>query len=70
MNTSLQWKNIFNTKLTLFANINNILDEKYYHPGMDAASAGEDMSQPSNGWYSSRLPQPGRSYMFGIRTRF
>lgn len=70
MNTSLQWKNIFNTKLTLFANVNNILDEEYFHPGMDAASAGEDPSQPSNGWYCSRLPQPGRSYMFGIRTRF
>lgn len=70
LNTSIQLRNLFNSKLVMFANINNILDEKYYHPGWDAASAGEDLTKPSGGWYSSRLPQPGRTMMFGIRTSF
>ncbi|HON18183.1 MAG TPA: TonB-dependent receptor [Salinivirgaceae bacterium] len=63
---SLQVINIFENKCTVVFNINNIFNAEYYHPGMDKASAGEDLSSPSNGWYSSRLPQPGRHFMLGI----
>ncbi len=65
-NLNFQVINLFKHKLRIFINVNNIFDTVYYHPGMDAANAGEDISTPSDGWYSSRLPQQGRSFMCGI----
>ncbi len=65
-NLNFQIINLFGDKLKIFFNVNNVFDEEYYHPGMDAANAGEDLSTPSDGWYSSRLPQPGRSFIGGI----
>lgn len=64
-NIGFQVKNIFN-KISLFLNVQNLLDVDYYHPGYDSASAGENITVPSGGWYSSRLPQAGRTYMLGI----
>ncbi len=69
-NLNFQIINIFNNKLRIFMNVNNVFDTEYYHPGLDAANAGEDITTPSNGWYSSRLPQPGRTYICGIRMTF
>lgn len=63
---SLQIKNLFK-KVTLFLNVENIFDKDYYHPGYDSASAGEDTTKPSMGWYSSRLPQGGRTFVAGVR---
>lgn len=63
---NFQLINLFDDKLRVFFNINNLFDVEYYHPGMDAANGGEDLSSPSDGWYSSRLPQPGRSFTGGI----
>ncbi len=70
LNSSLQIINLFDEKISIFANAENILDTKYFHPGMDNAGAGEDLSVPSQTWYNSRLPQPGRRFMFGIRGEF
>ncbi len=63
---SLQVKDIFK-KITLFLNVENIFNRMYYHPGYDSANAGEDISKPSPGWYSSRLPQGGRTFVAGVR---
>lgn len=52
---------------SFFLHITNLFDITYDHPGYDSADAGEDLSAPSRGWYSSRLPQPGRAFMAGIR---
>jgi outer membrane receptor protein involved in Fe transport len=65
-NLNLQVINLFENKLSLFVSVYNLFDIEYYHPGIDKANAGEDLSSPSNGWYSSRLPQPGRSIIFGM----
>ncbi len=69
-NLSFQIINLFDKKLRIFMNINNIFNKIYYHPGLDAANAGEDISTPSNGWYSSRLPQSGINYIGGIYLTF
>ncbi len=69
-NLDFQLINLFKNKLIFFINVNNVFDTEYYHPGIDAANAGEDISTPSNGWYSSRLPQPGRTFIGGIRMNF
>ncbi len=65
-NLSVQLINVYQNKINFFFNINNLFDTKYYHPGLDAADAGEDVGRPSAGWYSSRLPQPERMFMFGL----
>lgn len=66
---SIQYKNLFD-HVTLYFNVANIFNVDYYHPGYDSASAGEDLSKPSRGWYSSRLPQPGTTFMTGIKIEF
>jgi outer membrane receptor protein involved in Fe transport len=50
--------------------VNNLFDQEYYHPGVIDAGAGEDVSQESLSWYSSRLPQPGRNFTATLKTRF
>lgn len=70
-NINLQYKNLFRAKgLTLSFAINNALDTEYYHPGVVSANAGEDTTSESLGWYSSRIPQPGRNYMLTLKSRF
>ncbi len=50
--------------------IRNALDVDYYHPGISKADAGEFTSQPSMGWYSSRLPQARRNYLLMLDMKF
>jgi len=56
--------------LSVSALVNNIFDTEYYHPGLVDAGAGEDTSQNSLSWYSSRLPQPKRNFMFSLRGEY
>jgi len=46
----------------------NILDENYYHSGVEAANSGNDFTQRSKGYMNSIIPQAGRSFWlnFGI----
>jgi outer membrane receptor for ferrienterochelin and colicins len=69
-NLSLQWNNILEQDARISLTINNLFDKDYYHPGYDAASAGEDTSAPSLGWYSSRLPQAGRNLLLTLSMSF
>lgn len=69
-NLSLQWRDILNEAIDLSLSVNNVFDKDYYHPGYDSADAGEDLSRPSAGWYSSRLPQPGRNWTLTLTTNF
>ncbi len=64
-----QYRNILK-HVTLFFTIYNLFDLDYYHPGYDSAAAGEDTSKPSTGWYSSRMPQPGRNFLAGVKIEF
>lgn len=66
VHASLQYRNLAQG-VTAYLTVNNLFDTDYYHPGYDKASAGENVAIPSQGWYSSRLPQPGRVFMLGIR---
>ncbi len=65
-NLSFQLINLFDNKLRIFFNVTNLFDLDYYHPGIDAANAGENLTVPSTGWYSSRLPQAGRNFIGGV----
>lgn len=66
---NLQWKNLFK-KMSLYMSVYNLFDIDYYHPGYDSASAGENFAFPSTGWYSSRLPQAGRTFIMGLQVAF
>lgn len=50
--------------------INNIFDAHYENPGIGAADAGIDDSQRALGWFSSVLPQPGRSVYLSLGLRY
>ncbi len=56
--------------LTVSFLIRNLFDSDYFHPGVVAAGAGEDTSHESTSWYSSRLPQPGRHFLVGLKYNF
>lgn len=55
--------------------IRNLTDEKYFHPGVRDANAGEEPGEftaagawrGSNGYFNSLLPQPGRSILLSLR---
>ena len=64
---TVQWRRLLGGKLTLLLSVKNLFDRKVYHPGYDSADAGIDTSAPSLGWYSSLLPQPGRTFVAGAR---
>jgi len=49
--------------------VNNIFDAHYENPGIGAADAGTDDSQRARGWFSSVLPQPGRSVFLSAGLR-
>ncbi len=71
LNAGVQLEKLFGFEgATLFLNAYNLLNAEYYHPGWDAASAGEDISKPSAGWYSSRLQQAPFNVMAGIHFTF
>ena len=48
----------------------NLLDCEYFHPGVDAADAGDDFEHRSLGFHNSLLPQPGRSFVLNITVDF
>lgn len=61
--------NLLNNKLNISFRINNLLDTKYFHPGVASANAGTTPGSwngnkwnGSAGWYNSLLPQPGRMF--------
>lgn len=71
LNAGLQYEQLFGYEgLSVFFNAYNLLDAEYYHPGWDDAGAGEDISRPSLTWYCSRMPQPPRNFMTGVRLSF
>lgn len=62
--------------LTIGAKVYNLLNTDYFHPGYRDASAGETLYDGagnyvgSQGWYSSRLPQPFRTGHITLRVDF
>jgi outer membrane cobalamin receptor len=58
--------------------VSNLLDRTYFHPGVSQADAGTtpgyfDASgtwHGSTGWYSSLLPQPGRTLTLAVRMAY
>jgi len=42
--------------------IRNLLNENYYHPGVQQADSGDDFTKRSLGFRNSLVPQPGRSF--------
>ncbi|MBT4612872.1 MAG: TonB-dependent receptor, partial [Gemmatimonadetes bacterium] len=46
---------------TLRLRVNNLLDNDYFHSGVEAASSGNDVTQRSLGWMNSLVPQAGRN---------
>lgn len=61
LNTTIR----YNYKLFTFGlKVNNILNNEYYHSGVESANAGDDFNNRSTGWYNSLIPAPGRSLMF------
>jgi iron complex outermembrane receptor protein len=55
---------------TVTLKVLNALNEDYYQPGAEAASAGDDFTQRSLGYQNSLIPQPERSYWLNIGWRF
>ncbi len=55
--------------------VHNLTDSEYFHPGVRDASAGTEPGKfdsagawrGSNGYFSSLLPQPGRSILVSLR---
>ncbi len=48
----------------------NILDEEYFHPGVEGANSGNDFTQRSQGYMNSIIPQAGRSYWVTLGLTF
>jgi len=48
----------------------NILDEHYFHPGVEAANSGNDFTQRSKGYMNSIIPQAGRSFWLNVGISF
>jgi len=53
--------------LSVTFKVKNLLDEGYFHPGVEAANSGNDFSQRSQGYQNSLIPQTGRSFWFNFR---
>jgi outer membrane receptor protein involved in Fe transport len=72
---SLNIDRIANTPLGLQIAVHNLTDTQYFHPGIRDASAGIEPGtfdstgewHGSNGYFSSLLPQPGRSVLVSLR---
>lgn len=54
----------------MVAKINNLLDEEYFHSGVEAANAGNNYTSRSSGFMNSIIPQPERNYSLKIKTLF
>ncbi len=76
----ITYNNVLVEGLSFGVKVYNILDAEYFHPGYRDASAGENFVfnnghldesvSGSEGWYNSRLPQPGRTVMLNARLKF
>ncbi len=85
MDLNLTYENLFAPGVTVGLKIVNLLDRKYYHPGIREANSGDpdtfaaDQSaigwsgkawNGSNGWYNSKLPQPRRMAMLSLSIEY
>jgi outer membrane receptor for ferrienterochelin and colicins len=81
MDAFVTYKNLGFDGLSLGMKVYNVFNTEYFHPGYRDASAGEDFvfnangqldtaNSGSQGWYNSRLPQPGTTVMFNLRLTF
>ena len=78
LNSNIRIKNIFAEGICLSFKVNNILNELYFHPGIRAADAGNTPGyfdengvwHGSEGWLSSLLPQPDRTYLLTLELNF
>lgn len=50
--------------------VKNLLNEEYFHPGVELANSGNDFTQRAQGYQNSLIPQPGRSWWLNFRWRF
>ncbi len=73
----INYKNLGVEGLAIGLKVYNVFDQDYYHPGYRDASGGEDLEYTGNvlttessGWYNSRLPQPGITFMGNLRLTF
>jgi outer membrane receptor protein involved in Fe transport len=72
------WRNALSPGMDIGFSINNLTDERYFHPGLRQADAGTQVGQfdhngvwqGSAGWYSSLLPQPGRQWLVHFTWRY
>jgi len=48
----------------------NILDQDYFHPGVEGANSGRDATSRSLGYMNSLIPQPGRSWWINLGINF
>lgn len=79
LDLNLRATDLFHVKgLDLSLRLANLLDRSYFHPGISQADAGStpgyfDPSgtwHGSTGWYSSLLPQPGRTFTLSVRMAY
>ncbi len=71
--TFIQYNDILVKGLSLGVKVYNVFDANYFHPGYRAADAGEtsvNNALLNTSWYNSRLPQPGRTFLFTMRLSF
>jgi outer membrane receptor protein involved in Fe transport len=71
--TFIQYNDILVKGLSLGIKIYNVFDTDYFHPGYRDADAGEvsvNYALLETNWYNSRLPQPGRTFLFNLRLKF
>ncbi len=73
MNGNLWYNNFFVKDLKIGISIINILNTKYFHPGLRQANSGNKGGEwqgrewiGSEGWYNSYLPQPRRYFTFNL----
>lgn len=56
--------------LELALKVRNLLDEAYYHPGVEDADSGDDFTLRAAGFRNSLIPQVGRHYLARVNWRF
>ncbi|MDX1958610.1 MAG: TonB-dependent receptor [Leptospiraceae bacterium] len=54
----------------LVLKVNNLMNHSYTHPGVEAANSGNNYYEGSQGFNSSLLPQPGRSFLLSFNMSF
>lgn len=74
---NIRWRDALAPGLTVSLRTENLFDTTYDHPGSRSANAGTTSGtygdgtwEGSRGWYSSVLPQPGRTVTLGLSMEF